>query len=215
MSEETTNAARSAPLGVIMSVGASAVFGFFVLVSILFCIQDLAATIDSEAGQPVLQIFVDIFGRPGATAAFSIVILCVVLCGTFSITSNSRMYYSCSRDSLLPKWFAHVDDRFASPIRTGMLLLDSMQHGSLTFSFETVWLAAVLAFILILPALGSLVAFAAITSIATVGLYTSYAIPVVFRLLENQRFMDIRGPFYLGKLSRRVSSLLPDRSQEY
>ncbi|GAA5832890.1 hypothetical protein JCM5353_003743 [Sporobolomyces roseus] len=186
MSEETTNAARSAPLGVVMSVGASAIFGFFVLVSILFCIQDLATTIDSEAGQPVLQIFIDIFGRPGATAAFSIVILCVVLCGTFSITSNSRMYYSCARDSLLPKWFAHVDDRFASPIRT-------------------VWLAVVLAFILILPALGSLVAFAAITSIATVGLYTSYAIPVVFRLLENERFMDIRGPFYLGKLSRPIA----------
>ncbi|GAA5929094.1 uncharacterized protein JCM15063_004048 [Sporobolomyces koalae] len=186
MSEETANAARAAPLGVIMSVGASAVFGFFVLVSFLFSIQDLETTVDSPVGQPVLQIFIDVFGRTGATAAFSIIILCVVLCGTFSITSNSRMYYSCGRDSLLPQWFAHVNDRFASPVRT-------------------VWLAVVLAFILILPALGSAVAFAAVTSIATVGLYLSYALPVVFRLIENERFLTIRGPFYLGKLSRPIA----------
>ncbi|GAA5962463.1 hypothetical protein JCM3765_004305 [Sporobolomyces pararoseus] len=186
MSEETSNAAQNAPKGVIMSVAASAVFGFFVLVSFLFSIQDFDTTVDSPVGQPVLQIFLDVFGEKGAMAAFSIIIVCVVLCGTFSITSNSRMYFACSRDSLLPKWFAHVNERFASPVRT-------------------VWLAVVLAFILILPALGSSVAFAAVTAIATSGLYISYALPVVFRLVENERFMDIRGPFYLGKLSRPIA----------
>lgn len=186
MSEETSNAARNAPKGVIMSVLCSAVFGFFVLVSFLFSIQDFETTLDSPVGQPVLQIFLDVFGETGATAAFSILIACVVLCATFSITSNSRMYFACARDSLLPKWFAHVDERFASPIRT-------------------VWLAVVLAFILILPALGSSVAFAAVTAISTSGLYTSYTIPVVFRLLENERFMEIRGPWYLGKLSRPIA----------
>lgn len=123
MSEETANAAQNAPRGILMAVGASAVFGFFVLVGFLFSIQDFDATIDSSVGQPVLQIFIDVFGKSGATAAFSIVILCVVLCGTFSVTSNSRMYYSCARDSLLPKWFAHVNDRFSSPIRTGAFLV--------------------------------------------------------------------------------------------
>ncbi|GAA6010314.1 hypothetical protein JCM11491_006263 [Sporobolomyces phaffii] len=186
MSEETANAASAAPKGVLMSVAASAVFGFFVLVSFLFCIQDFDGTIDPAAGNPVLQIFIDVFGKTGATAAFSIIILCVVLCGTFSITSNSRMYFACSRDSLLPKYFAHVNERFASPIRT-------------------VWLAVVLAFVLILPALGSTVAFAAVTAIATSGLYISYALPIVFRLLENERFLSIRGPFYLGRFSRPIA----------
>ncbi|GAA6058903.1 hypothetical protein JCM10212_002855 [Sporobolomyces blumeae] len=186
MSEETANAAHAAPRGVIMSVGASSIFGFFVLVSFLFCIQDLPSTVDSVAGQPVLQIFIDVFGQTGATVAFAVVILCVILCGTFSVTSNSRMYYSSARDSLLPKWFAVVNERFASPIRT-------------------VWLAVLFAFILCLPALGSAVAFTAITSIATVGLYASYALPVVFRLIENERFLQIKGPFYLGRASRPVA----------
>jgi amino acid transporter len=119
MSEETENAAQNAPRGVLMSVVASSIFGFFVIVSFLFCIQDFETTIDSTVGQPVLQIFIDVFGQQGATAAFSIVILCVVLCGTFSITSNSRMYYACARDGLLPRWFNKVDERFASPVRAG------------------------------------------------------------------------------------------------
>lgn len=39
---------------------------------------------------------------------------------------------------------------------------------------RTVWLACTLSFILGLPSLGSTVAFAAATSIATIGLYISY-----------------------------------------
>lgn len=65
-----------------------------------------------------------------------------------------------------------------------------------------VWLAVVLAFILILPALGSSVAFAAVTAIATSGLYISYALPVAYRLFEHETFLKIRGPFYRGRFSR-------------
>ncbi|GAA5911814.1 uncharacterized protein JCM6883_001277 [Sporobolomyces salmoneus] len=184
LSEETEHAAKNAPIGVLISVLASAIFGFFVMVSFLFCIQPSDS--ESTVGQPVLQIFIDAFGVKGATAAFSIVIVCVVLCGTFSITSNSRMYFACARDSLIPKAFSVVNERFASPVRA-------------------VWLAVVLALILILPALGSTVAFAAVTAIATSGLYLSYALPVAFRLLENERFLSIRGPFYLGRFSRPIS----------
>lgn len=81
------------------SVGISAVFGFFYLISLLFCIQNFQDTLASPTGQPVLQIFVDVFGREGGTAAMSVIIACVTLCGTCSMTSNSRMYYAFSRVS--------------------------------------------------------------------------------------------------------------------
>lgn len=61
MSEETHDAAKSAPIGVITAVGASSLFGFFLLLSYLFSIQDFDATIGTELGNPVLQIFVDVF----------------------------------------------------------------------------------------------------------------------------------------------------------
>ena len=96
LSEETRNASWSAPLGVLTSVGMSAIFGFFLILCLLFSIQDFDATIGSDYEQPVLQILLDIFGEDGAIVLFTLVIICVWHCGLFSITSNSRMMVSLS-----------------------------------------------------------------------------------------------------------------------
>ncbi|KAK0103846.1 hypothetical protein ONS96_004955 [Cadophora gregata f. sp. sojae] len=98
LSEETRNASWSAPIGVISSVGFSALFGFFVILSFLFSIQDFDATIGSDYAQPVLQIFVDVFGTDGAVVVMSVVMICVWHCGLFSMTSNSRMMFAFARD---------------------------------------------------------------------------------------------------------------------
>jgi amino acid transporter len=98
LSEETRKASWSAPLGVISSVGFSALFGFFVLLAFLFSIQDFNNTLNSTYGQPVLQIFVDVFGPDGAIVLFTLIIICVWHCGLFSMTSNSRMMFGFSRD---------------------------------------------------------------------------------------------------------------------
>lgn len=77
-----------------------------------------------------------------------------------------------------------------------------------TFSFPpawVVWLACALSFILGLPSLGSAVAFSAATSIATIGLYISYGVPIALRVAYAPRF--VRGPFHLGALSLPVASV--------
>lgn len=186
MSEETKDAARSAPFGVLISLVLSAFFGFFVILSFLFSIQDFQNTINSQYSQPVLQIFVDVFGEDGAIVLFTLLVLCVWHCGLFSLTSNSRMMYGFARDSGLPKWFAHTDARFSSPVRT-------------------IWLAAFLAFCLGLPSLGSSVAFSAAISIATIGLYISYGLPIFLGLINPEQFNKQKGPFNLKKLSRPVA----------
>lgn len=73
LSEETRKADWSAPIGVVSSVGFSAIFGFFVLMAFLFSIQDFSATLDNQYDQPVLKILVDVFGENGALAVFSII----------------------------------------------------------------------------------------------------------------------------------------------
>lgn len=73
LSEETRKASWSAPIGVISSVGFSSLFGFFVVLTYLFSIQDFDRTLNSEYGQPVLQIFVDVAGERGALAMFSVI----------------------------------------------------------------------------------------------------------------------------------------------
>ena len=164
-----------------MSIGCSAVFGFFLIGCLLFSIQDFQTTVGSQYLQPVLQIMLDGFGETGATVLFSLIILCVWHCGLFSVTSNSRMMFSFSRDGALPKFFHHVDKRWQSPIRT-------------------VWLACTLSFLLAVPSLGSSVAFTAATSIATIGLYISYGLPILIGLLNPKGF--VHGPFNLGWFSR-------------
>ena len=81
-----------------MSISVSAIFGFFLLISLLFSIQDFEATVGSDIGQPVAQILIDVFGNSGAIALMTLVIVCVWHCGLFSLTSNSRMMYAFSRD---------------------------------------------------------------------------------------------------------------------
>jgi amino acid transporter len=73
LSEETKKASWSAPIGVVSSVGFSAIFGFFVLMAFLFSIQDFDNTIASSYGQPVLQIFVDVLGEDGALVLFTVI----------------------------------------------------------------------------------------------------------------------------------------------
>ena len=97
LSEETRKASWSAPLGVLSSVICSAIFGFFLLLCLLFSIQDFDTTVASQVGQPVLQILLDIFGEDGAIVLFTLIIICVWHCGLFSVTSNSRMMYSFSK----------------------------------------------------------------------------------------------------------------------
>jgi len=186
LSEETKKASWSSPLGVLMSIGCSAIFGFFLILCLLFSIQDFDTTVASTVGQPVLQILLDIFGEDGAIALFTLVIVCVWHCGLFSMTSNSRMMFAFSRDRGIPSFFNKVDDRFQSPIRT-------------------IWLAAFLAFCLALPSLGSAVAFSAATSIATIGLYISYGIPILIGLVWPSHFK--KGPFNLGRGSRPVAAV--------
>lgn len=171
-----------------MSIGVSAVFGFFLLLCLLFSIQDFAATVDSSTnyGQPVFKILVDCMGEDGALVCIAIIIICVWHCGLFSLTSNSRMMFAFSRDGALPKFFDYVDPKFQSPVRT-------------------VWLAAFLAFCLALPSLGSSVAFSAATSIATIGLYISYALPILIALIWPSNFE--KGPFNLGNFSRIVGGI--------
>ena len=66
MTEETHNVARSGPIGIIMSIGVSAVLSWFLILGLLFSIQDYNATVTLPTGQPVTQIFLDTVGEKGA-----------------------------------------------------------------------------------------------------------------------------------------------------
>jgi amino acid transporter len=114
-----------------------------------------------------------------------IVIGAQFFCGMSSVTANSRMIYAFSRDGAVPgsRFWHRINKRTRTPT-------------------NSIWLAAVGAFILGLPYLYSPVAYAAITSIAVIGLYVAYIAPVFLRLRAGDKFEA--GPWSLGRWSRPI-----------
>jgi amino acid permease (GABA permease) len=185
MSEETQNAEISGPVGMVMAVVVSAIMGFLFILAFLFCIQDLDSTVGSSTGFPVMQIMYDCVGKTGAIVLMVFLIIACWQCGFASVAANSRMIYAFSRDGAMPgsKWWHVIDIKRQTPI-------------------NAVWLSVLIASILGLPALGNSTAFSAITSVATIGLYISYAVPIAAKLLNKKQFT--RGPLHLGPFSEII-----------
>lgn len=111
-----------------------------------------------------------------------------LFCGMASVTANSRMIYAFSRDGALP--FSRVWHTVSPRTRTPV---------------AAVWLAAGGALVLGLPYLINVTAYAAVTSIAVIGLYIAYVIPTLLRLGKGDDFQ--RGPWHLGRWSRLIGTV--------
>ena len=183
MTEETKSAAVSGPRGIVMSILVSLVAGWVLLIGVTFAIQHYSA----EAGQavPPAQIFIDALGATGGKLLLLIVIVAQLFCGMASVTANSRMIYAFSRDGALP----------------GSRLWHKVNHRTRTPT-NAIWLAAGGALVLGLPYLWNNTAYAAVTSIAVIGLYVAYVMPTFLRLRLGSSF--VRGPWHLGRWSAPI-----------
>lgn len=164
VAEETMNASVEAPKGIVTSVWVSILAGWILLVSVTAAIQDYDGQRATETGLPPAQIFID---AAGAGLGKTMLFICAVaqfFCGMASVTANSRMSYAFSRDNALPgsRLWAKVNPRSGTPT-------------------NSIWLCVVCSVIVALPALWSIVAYAAVTSIAVIGLYIAYVVPVFLR----------------------------------
>ncbi|RDW89515.1 hypothetical protein BP6252_01547 [Coleophoma cylindrospora] len=186
LAEETLRADLMAPLGIIAAVGLSALFGFFLIVSLLFSIQNHNILDVLQDRNPVLQIFIDSFGENGGLALFSLSIMSIWFCGLFLTMANSRLIWAFSRDHGVPYFFSKINEKYMAPVRA-------------------VTLTTILSFLLCFASLGSTVAYTAVTSIASTGILTSYCIPFLLKVIYHQNFCFRKGPFQLGHFSRFVS----------
>ena len=134
------------------------------------------------------QIWIDAVGQTGGLIILLLVIGAQFYCGMSSVTANSRMIYAFSRDGAIPgsEFWHRINPRTRTPT-------------------NSIWLAAVGAFILGLPYLFSPVAYAAVTSIAVIGLYVAYITPGLPPAPGRRAFQE--GPWTLGRWSR------PDRDR--
>jgi amino acid transporter len=186
MSEETQDASRGAARGIIMSIIVSAIFGYILALGVTFAIQDFKST--GAAGTfAVKQIFIDSLGTTTAKVMLAIIVGAQFYCGMSSITSASRMMYAFSRDRAVP---GHQLWRRLNGQRVPYMAAIAI---------------AVLAFLCAFPAYfgtNGAVAYAAVTSIATIGLYIAYAIPIYLRLRLGDAWEP--GEWNLGKHYRWI-----------
>nr|GEW64154.1 amino-acid permease BAT1 homolog [Tanacetum cinerariifolium] len=188
MSEETKSADINGPKGIISSIGISIIVGWGYLLGITFAVTDIPRLLskDNDAGgYAIAEIFYQAFksrfgSGTGGIICLLVVAVAIFFCAMSSLTSNSRMVYAFSRDGAMP--------------------LSSLWHkvNQQEVPIYAVWLSAFIAFCMALTSLGSIVAFQAMTSIAVIGLYIAYALPIFFRVtLARKSFVP--GPFNLGK----------------
>jgi amino acid transporter len=185
MTEETHDAARSGPRGIVMSIVVSLVAGWVLLIGVTFAIQHYEPERLSPTGVPPAQIFIDATGSVTGRLLLLIAIGAQLFCGMSSVTANSRMIYAFSRDRALPgsNLWHRVNKRTRTPT-------------------NAIWLAAAGALILGLPYLWNYTAYAAVTSIAVIGLYIAYVLPTFLRLRLGDEFQ--RGPWHLGRWSKPI-----------
>ena len=188
MSEETRSASRAAALGVVMSVVMSVIFGFILLVAVTFAIPDVKGTLGAGAFD------VPYIGQTAMSkrwAEFLLVIACVAqfFCGAASVTAASRMMFAFSRDGAVPGGglWRRVSTRSRVPV-------------------YAVAAIAVLSWALMLPTLANgAIGYLVGTSIAVIGLYIAYGVPIYLRWRAGDSFEP--GAWTLGRHYRWINPL--------
>lgn len=192
MTEETHDAARSGPKGIVMSILISVIAGFLLLLALCWALpgpagSDAYNTVAASGSTAAAQEMLTVLGRHTAELLIVISIVAQFFCGMASITANSRVVYAFSRDGAVPgsALWHRINPRTQTPT-------------------NSIWFAAGFAFLLGVPSLltnstGAPIAFFAIVSVAVVALEISYVMPVLLRRLAGDAFVP--GPWHLGRFS--------------
>jgi len=181
LSEETEAASEAAAKGIWRSIFYSAVGGWILLLAFLFAIQD--ADIESVAGGGVAAIFVGALGTKWAAFVLFISAAGQFFCTTACMTSASRMTFAFARDGAIP----------------GSSLWSKVS--AVKVPANAVMLVGVVSALITLPALVEVnlgtaeepliipVAFYAVVSVAVIGLYLAFAIPIWLRWRAGDSFV--------------------------
>lgn len=192
LSEETQGAADGAAKGIWRSIFYSAIGGYVLLLSFLFAVQDQQGVTDGVnqglAGTAV--IFSQALSSSWAGTILFIAAIGQFFCSMACMTSASRMLFAFSRDGAVP----------------GASLWAKLSKAQVPVN--AVIVIAVVAALLTFPALVEVnlgtaeapvilpVAFTAVVSVAVIGLYVAFAIPIYLRWRAGDSFQQ--GSWNLG-----------------
>ncbi len=177
LSEETQAASKAAAKGIWQSIFYSAIGGWILLLAFLFAVPNLDGAPDNAGvgGGGVAYIFVESLGNNTAALVLLISATGQFFCTMACMTSASRMTFAFARDGAIP----------------GSRLWSSLSASRVPA--KAVMLVAVVAALITLPALIEVnigteedplivpTAFYAVVSVAVIGLYLAFLIPIWLR----------------------------------
>jgi len=178
-SEETVDARRSVPKGMINAVFWAALFGYAMTAAFVLAMPDPAASAKQGA-----NVFFDLLGGLGLPnwyrdTLYVAIVVANYVCALAGITSTSRMIFAFARDGGLPSVLRHVSATHRVPS-------------------AAIWTAVVLTIAATLYS----PAFAALAAGCAVFLYVSYAMPVIAGAFAEGKTWTEFGPFRLGVWSK-------------
>ncbi|KAF7317740.1 hypothetical protein MKEN_00861800 [Mycena kentingensis (nom. inval.)] len=179
ISEETSNAGRAAPIAILVGVGATAGFGWLLLIATSFVVVSIDDLLGTSLPLPMGQVFLDVLGKPGMLAIWSFIIVVQYVTGAAQGVDASRVVFAFARDNALPgsRWWK------------------KMNHNAVPV--HAVWF--VMGWSAIIGLLGfSVTALTSLAGASVIGLYTSYAAPIFLRITSGRNKLE-PGPFSLGR----------------
>ncbi|CAO3591641.1 unnamed protein product [Absidia cylindrospora] len=189
MSEETVNAAKNAPKGILYAIGAAAITGLAFMLSINFCVQDFQRQIVSEtaASPQMTQVFLDGVGYSWTIVFTVIIMMAMFFSGSALTLGSSRMVFAFARDGATPfsDYLSRINPITQTPI-------------------YAVWANIIFAMVIGLLYIVNTTAFNAIVSVNTIASSLAYLIPIALRLTVARKTFK-RGPFHLGSFSNVIN----------
>jgi amino acid transporter len=174
--EETQDAARNVPRGIVSAVFWAAVAAWGLSCAFVIAIPDMSQA--AKQGWNVFFWVMDsIVPAPLKIIIYLILLTAQLLCGLATITSVSRMIFAFARDGGLPASarLKSVSARFRTPA-------------------TAIWTGAVLAVAFTAYA----DAYSTVVSVTSIILYLSYAMPIAAGLIAYRRRWTKMGPWDIG-----------------
>ncbi|WLF77328.1 hypothetical protein PVL30_001040 [Lodderomyces elongisporus] len=192
VSEESRNAQRAIPVGILGSITACWFMGWAIVIVCAASVKDgdVARVLATDTGSPMAQIIYDALGKKWAVAFMSLIAVGQYLMSISIAIAISRQIWSFARDDGLPiiyKWVKVIDPRIKVPVRATVFAgVASLILGLL---------------VLINGSAGS----GALFSLAICSNTLAFGIPILLSLLPYGYKKFQPGPFYFGKV---VSSFI-------
>ncbi|KAM0417113.1 hypothetical protein ACHAPT_012889 [Fusarium lateritium] len=184
MAEELPKPSRNVPLAMVSSVVINGLMGLVYCVVLLYATGPLEELLSSRTGFPFIEIYFEAAKqRAGASAMAAMPIFIAVAAALAGMTSTSRTLWAFARDEATPfdKQLSKVDQKLKVPSNAILTV----------FVFQA---------LLGLIYLGSPAAFNAVLSMAIVGMYLSYILPIAYMAFcgRQSTCSDMRRHFNLG-----------------